>query len=176
MQLIEHGEVGSGGAASITFSAIPDDYTDLYIVASARTNQTANVWGDFELRPNGSTSGLSQRLLVGTGSTAFSGAEGTRIYGGGATSNTATANTFGSSTIYIPNYLSNVAKSVSGDMVTENNGTAALAQLGAGLWNNTAAITSIVLQAGTGSSTFLQHSSFSLYGILAGSDGIVSVS
>ena len=36
MTVIEHIEVGSGGAAEIEFDAIPADYTDLMILLSSR--------------------------------------------------------------------------------------------------------------------------------------------
>jgi hypothetical protein len=47
--------------------------------------------------------------------------------------------------MYIPNYAGSSNKSVSIDAVTENNATAAEANLVAGLWSSTAAITSITL-------------------------------
>jgi hypothetical protein len=88
--------------------------------------------------------------------------------------NSATSNTFGNGEIYIPNYLSGTAKSFSSDSVAENNGTEGWQVIQANLWSGTDAITSIELDPALG--TFVQYSSATLYGILAGSDGIVAVS
>jgi hypothetical protein len=76
---------------------------------------------------------------------------------------TDTANTFGNTDIYIPNYAGSANKSVSVDTVEENNGTTARALLGAILWSNTAAITALGLTPVSGS--FVQYSTATLYGI-----------
>jgi hypothetical protein len=61
---------------------------------------------------------------------------------------TATANTFGSTDIvHSKLYRSTNTNLQFSDGVDENNATLALAQLYAGLWSNTAAITSITLDA-----------------------------
>ncbi len=73
-------------------------------------------------------------------------------------------NTFANGEIYIPNYTASVNKSVSIDSVTENNATSAIAALDAGLWANTAAITSINLNGNNGN--FVQYSTAYLYGIV----------
>ena len=86
---------------------------------------------------------------------------------------TYTANTFGNSVIYIANYAGSTYKSFSKDSITENNATAADQGVGAGLWSNTAAITSLSL---TVTSNMVAGSTFSLYGITKGSDGIVTTS
>jgi hypothetical protein len=75
-----------------------------------------------------------------------------------------TANTFGNTSIYIPNYRSSAAKSFSVDAVTENNATLAYQNIQAGLWNNSAAITSISISFLSGGN-WAQGSSASLYGI-----------
>jgi hypothetical protein len=77
-----------------------------------------------------------------------------------ATGSSATASTFGSGLIYIPNYAGSTNKSYLTDWVTENNATAAYAGFTAGLLSNTAAITDVTL---TGS--FVQYSTATLYGI-----------
>ena len=176
MQLIEHYEVPSGGAASITFSAIPDTFTDLVIVLSSR-NSNAAVFGEVGLQFNGATSGYSFRALQGTGSSTVSfSSDGTStsVRAGLQAAGNATANTFGSFTIYIPNYRSSVSKSFSSDAVSENNGTTAYQEIIAGLSSVTSAITSISIVSR--STNFVQYSSASLFGVLAGSDGIVAVS
>jgi len=171
MQLIQHQELTSA-AASITFSAIAADWTDLLLKVSSRSTRTGNVDSLF-ISFNELTTNLSHRRLIGDGSSASS---STASNGQVAlvSDNNNTANTFGSTEIYIPNYLSSVAKSVSTDSVSETNATEAYQSIYATLWNATAAITSITLTLGNGN--FVSGSSATLYGILAGSDGIVTVS
>jgi hypothetical protein len=149
-------------AASVTFDNLPTSgYTDLKVVISARTDfagNTANIY----LRPNGATTNLSQRELYGTGSAAASTTDahlGLPVVGA-----TATANTFGNYEAYIPNYRSSNNKSISFDAVTENNATAVLTMLSAGLWSSTSTITSIVF---TADGNLVAGSTFSLYGIAA---------
>jgi hypothetical protein len=160
--------VGSGGAASVTFSSIPSTYTDLCIKMSARTG-TGFEWGTLNAQFNGSTSGYSGRQLQGTGSAAASSSSGSwgtnLIIIGRPTGANATTNTFGNSECYIPNYAGSNDKSLSSDGVSENNGTAAFAALLAGLWSNSAAITSIKIFDSDTSGDIKEYSTFTLYGI-----------
>ena len=126
----------------------------------------------FNFNGTGVGTNISVRLLEGSGAGVGSGTPTNGLLGFGNGNNT-TASTFGNSAVYISNYRSNVAKSISGDSVTENNATNAAQGLIAGLWNNTAAITSIQIIPFT--ANFAQHSTASIYGITAGSDGNVSV-
>lgn len=174
MQHIQTVTVGSGGAASITFSAIPDTFTDLVIVASVRSNRAA-VGDDVRIDLNTTSVGFTSRALVGTGSAASSFSSDNRA--GIVSAASSTGNTFGSVSLYIPNYRSLVAKSISTDSVGENNATAADQGIFATLWNPAvhAVITEAKLYPRLGSG-WLEHSSASLYGITAGSDGITAVS
>jgi len=162
--LLERTELNAS-AASVTFANIPQSgYTDLKIVYSARTN-VASTSDHILMQFNGSTSSLSGRRLVGNGSAAASYTVTTGP-AGQSSGNTSTANTFGSGEIYIPNYAGSTNKSWSADGVSENNATSAAAEFNAGLWSNTAAITSIKLIQEVGTA-FLTGSTFSLYGIAA---------
>jgi hypothetical protein len=175
MQVIQHQELSSA-QASITFSSIPQTFTDLYLVISGRLS-SANSEGLF-IEFNGSTSGYSARDLYGTGSSAASSTNPfgitSKLFIGSQASTAQTASTFGVTTAYIPNYTSSNQKSVSADNVYENNATAAGMDVLAGLWTGTAAISSIVITSNNGN--LVQYSSATLYGILKGSDGIVTVS
>jgi hypothetical protein len=158
-QLIEAITVGSGGASSVTFSSILGTYTNLKVVCSVR-GTAAYVNQSYQMTFNGtSTTGISARRLYGSGSATGSDTN-TTPEGVGAN---ATANTFANDEFYIPNYTSGNYKSYNIDNVGENNATTAYAMLHAGLWSNTAAITSIVFTASTGS--FVANSTFYLYGI-----------
>jgi hypothetical protein len=162
MQAIETVTVGSGGAASITFDSIPDTYTDLVILCSLRTTATGNP--SAEIFFNGVTTNRSERSLEGTGSgtNSFSTSQG---FFGVINPNNATANTFSSHEIYIPNYAASAAKSYSVDSVSENNATAAYQYTVAGLWNSTAAINEITIRRHPGTHDLMEHSTATLYGI-----------
>ena len=161
MTLIASNTVGSGGVSSVTFSSIPQTYTDLVIKISARGNSTGN-YDQLLFTFNGSTTSFTGKYIEGTGSTANSYSGGRYVFVNG---NAATTNTFGNAEVYIPNYAGSQNKSYSLDDVGENNATNALSHLTAGLWSNTAAITSITLDTGAYGNGILQYSTFYLYGI-----------
>lgn len=157
-ELIEHKKLDTA-AASITFSNIPQIYTDLVLLVTARNS--ANV-GAATLTFNTSGGTYSRRRLYGSGSQVYSDTGATDFEIGYSTF---TASTFSSASIYIPNYRSSVAKSYSSDSVSENNGTEAYQMLIAGLWSGTDAINSITLKTYLDSGNFVQHTSATLYGI-----------
>jgi hypothetical protein len=158
----------STSAASVTFSAIPNTFTDLVVRVSARTDraQTSDttkmtinadnsaIYSFTKLRGDG-TSALSNR---NTGNTSLS-VENTD-------GNTATSNTFDSTEIYIPNYLSTANKPISSIIMREDNSTAATTynSVQAHLYRNTSAITSLSFAPSNGPN-FVSGSSFFLYGI-----------
>lgn len=160
--LIEAKTLGSA-VASVTFSSIPQTYTDLQLLVSSRATQ--NVTRELiKIYPNGSTTSNNRILLFGydSGSTA-SGADTDKSIGW-QSGNSTTANTFTSASVYFPNYTSTNYKSYSADVVAENNSsTSWIVNLNASLWSNTAALTSIEIACET--STFAVNSTFYLYGI-----------
>jgi len=163
MELITSVTVGSGGAASVTLPAtgtIPSTYTDLKVVYSARVTQASIAVG-IAFTFNSSTSNFSSKILYGSGSSAVS-VSSTR-YAGSVPGSTATASTFSNNEVYIPNYTSSNFKSYSIDSVTENNATESYAYIAAGLWSDTAALTSLTLTPDNGN--FVEGSTFYLYGI-----------
>lgn len=158
--LISSVTVGSGGASSIDFTSIPATYTDLLVVLSGRTNRATYTADNLTPKFNTSTANFTFRALSGDGNVTYSDTS----YIPAFTASAATANTFSNVLIYVPNYTSSNYKSISIDSVTEHNGTTAYANLSAGLWSQTAAITSFGLQSAT-SSTIQQYSTAYLYGI-----------
>jgi len=173
MELIQTTTLGTA-AASIDFTSLPQDATDLMLFISART--TANdgvVWYDVKIEFNNNTSNLSARVAYGTGSAVATILDATSILLR-VNSNLSTASTFGNASIYVPNYAGSIQKSVSIDSVTENNSTAAFQAITAGLWANTAAITSVKATALTGNLD--AGTTISVYKITKGSDGIVTTS
>lgn len=153
----------TASAASVTFDSIPQTgYTDLKIVWSGRRESGAGyAIVDF----NGlSTANFSHKALEGNGASAYSFVAGNTNYAGPLVASTDTANTFSNCEMLIPNYTSANPKSFTIDAVSEHNGTTAYADMIAGLWNNTAAITAVKLSPHNGTN-FVAGSSFSLYGI-----------
>jgi hypothetical protein len=163
--LIASSTVGSGGAANIEFTSIPATYTDLLVKTSLRG---ASGGTDIKIQFNGSTASVySYVRLYGTGSAInTTGTTTTNLINNMVAQSSYTANTFGNGEIYIPNYTSAAAKSVSIDGVTENNATGSFQTLTVGLWNPAAqaAITSIKLEI-DGGGDFAQYSTAYLYGI-----------
>lgn len=172
MQPIFTQTVGAGGAASVVFNNIPQTFTDLQIEVSGRTTDTtlSNHVSDCLFRFNGVTSGYSSTWLRNnTGSPSSFRATG-NVWGSGLVINgrLTAANTFASSGFVLPNYTSSAFKSWSAYSSPESN-TANFDSANiyvAGLWSNTAPITSITLVDGYGN--FAQHSTFTLYGITKG--------
>lgn len=159
----------SSSAASVTFSAIPSTYTDLVLKASIRASDAgATATIDLILNSDSSTN-YSLTYLRGSGSAAASGrtSSATVINLGQSDGNGATSNTFANHEIYIPSYLISQNKPISAIGAQENNTSTAYIESRAGLWRNTAAITSLQLQptdVGLGIN-FVSGSSFYLYGI-----------
>lgn len=160
--------VGSGGAATIDFTSIPQTYTDLLLKLSFRSTAAGTHGGSAQMVFNNSTAqNYSFRYLRGSGFTSPGSAAATGVGYIRVTNNhpTAgnTANTFGSSEVYIPNYTSSNAKSTSEDSVEENNTAESYAQITAGVWTLTNAITRITLTSEA--TAFAQYSTATLYGI-----------
>jgi hypothetical protein len=177
---IAHTELGSQ-QASIALTSIPGTYTDLLLKTSLRVNRSTSDYQVFYLRINDDTTAanyLSRRLYrdgsFGVYSESSSG-DNQSLRPGASVYNLATSNTFSNGEFYIPNYTSSVAKSLSGDSVTENNSAEATLMIHAGRWAGTSAITKIELFDLNGSN-FMQYSSVTLYGITKGSSGGVTVS
>tara|TARA_R110000782_G_scaffold250946_1_gene338438 strand:+ start:390 stop:905 length:516 start_codon:yes stop_codon:yes gene_type:complete len=163
--LIQTVTVGAGGAASIEFTAIPQSGSELILVISNRVD--ANQF-EGQIQFNGDTaSNYSAVRLFTNGNGIFTGSSsGTGLYIYGIGRADATANTFASASIYVSNYTSSVAKTVSTEGVSENNNASAFSYLvgiGGGKWSGTAAITSLKLFAA--SSNFVQHTTASLFKI-----------
>jgi hypothetical protein len=161
--LLEKITVGAAGASSVTFSSIPQTgYTDLVVKVSGRSTRTASNISAYSLAFNGSTANFTYKWLEGNGSSASSGSSSNGLLMPDAG---ATANTFGNLEYYIPNYASSNYKSWSLDQATEDNTASAYLDLYAGLWSQTAAITSITLTDTI--ATWAANSTFYLYGVAA---------
>jgi hypothetical protein len=156
----------SSNASSVTFSSIPNTFTDLVLRWSGRDNSgSANYDIQCEFNGSGGTA-YSTIQIYGLGDAAISNAYTSSAYGRVAYSESSdsTSNVFSSDEIYIPSYAGSLNKAFSSVGVTENNSPnqRILTSAMASLWRNTSAITSIKLSNG---GTFVSGSSFYLYGI-----------
>jgi len=172
MTLIETKTLGAA-AASIEFTSIPQTFTDLVFFTSLRASTSGTSVEPCLVTFNANTSNYTARTLNSSGSAATSASVTSRLVFNAPRTGT-TANTFGNVSVYIPNYTGATNKSFSTHSVTEHNATEAHQTIIAGLWSNTAAITS-ALFAPT-ANNFEAGSTISLYGITKGSDGIVTTS
>ena len=160
MTLIQTTTLGTA-AATIEFTSIPQTYTDLFLLSSARNSGSAA--NEIAMTFNSQTTNRSERGLYGSGSAASSFTT-TILRAGQTTDSTQTANTFGNSSCYISNYAGSTNKTCLSTFAQDKNGAGAV-ESSVGLWRNTAAITSISLnQAASG--TFATGSTATLYGIL----------
>ena len=167
MELIEAKTLASA-TANVTFTTIPQTYTDLKLLISSKSSegsQSANYWIQFNSDTGANYT--NKRIYSGAttaasdnGNTGINGISAGFIPGDIAN----TTSTFSNCEIYIPNYAGSATKSVSCDSSSEGNQTSGVwLNMAAGLWNNTAAITSLTI-AVTGASQTI-GSTFYLYGI-----------
>lgn len=153
--------VGSTAVSTITFSDIPQTYTDLFILCSLRTDRGAAVADAPWVKFNGSATSPTNNRFFGSGTTVTSDTNAWTL----ANATSSTSNTFANNSFYIPNYTGSTNKSFSIDSAVENNAVEAYASLQAGLWSSTAAITSIEFNLAVTGRNFVQYSSITLYGI-----------
>jgi hypothetical protein len=163
--------VGSGGAADVTFTSIPSTFTHLQIrgISKSTVTNAGNTYDYLIVQFNSDTgSNYSQHGLVGSGSSASAFGNATQtstIAGFMVRADAAAANMFSASVTDILDYKSTskykTIRTLTGNDV---NGTPGAVGFVSGLWQNTAAITSIVLKNGVGYN-FAQYSQFALYGI-----------
>jgi len=153
--------VGSGGAATISFTSIPQTYTDLLILYSCRSSDSATNWNNMKLSFNGSASDGVWRFLAMYNAGMAEGSGGqVEVW---INFNASTGNSFSNSYVYITDYAVAASKNIYVDTAAEGNAQDQILGMVGGLWNNNAAITSITATPSSGS--FMQYSSATLYGI-----------
>jgi hypothetical protein len=146
--------------SSITFSSIPQGYTDLVLVFNGAHATTAE---DFQIQVNSDTgSNYSRMWLTGTGSAAASGRASTQTYmriNQNAYLGTAFAYA------YIVQFMNYSNATTFKTVLSRANGQPNGVDASVNLWRSTAAITSIYCY--TPSGNFATGSTFTLYGIKA---------
>jgi hypothetical protein len=162
--------VGSGGSSTIEFTNIPQNYKDLCVKLSLRSDRSGVQSTGFNLYAfnNDTGSTLSRKWILGESLTPSSaaGTAASIMQIASIPAATATANTFANIEINIPNYNSSKLKSINIDTVSEDNSsTGYLLFHTATLWNNISPITSMKFYANSGN--LVQYSTATLYGIRA---------
>lgn len=159
----------TSNTASVTFSAIPDEFAHLQIRMEARTAETSSQFSDIDIRFNGDTSNsYSRHELNAISSVSFSYAETQpqlRLNRAATTSDTTSPNVTG----YFAPILSDVFNYSSSSKFTNLIGmhgsiSADSFYFGGGTYNSNAVVTSLTL---TPAASFLSGSRFSLYGVRA---------
>jgi hypothetical protein len=154
--------VGSGGAAYIEFTGIPQTYTDLILFTSLRSTNGGST-DDVQMQPNSAAPSAGRRLY-GESTSVGTNFDGYPIRSDSAG---ATSSAFGNSFTYIPNYTGSASKAIISDTVTENNSTAQYSvgtQMSSVNYNVTTGITSLKIDPDYGA-TLVQFSTATLYGI-----------
>jgi hypothetical protein len=165
-QLIETVEVGSGGAASIEFTSIPQDGIDLLLVVSARGVSGGSDYSTVKPKFNNDSSANYDHIVLrglGGSVSSFSATGDTEGFIGRTSGSASTANTFGSFALTISNYASTTDKSYSVDSISENNSANAAQHLVAGRYSTSSGISEVSMRIL--SDTFAQYSTASLYTI-----------
>lgn len=157
--------VGAAGTSSIDFTSIPGTYTDLTILCSLRTDNSASSYGEMVyIKLNGSTTNFTLKRLEAYGTTVSASSETDGRFGR-ANNAAQTASAFSNILLYLPNYAGSTNKPWYSDAVNDTNGSTNEMFFHGALWSNTAAITSISLVGSEVGSKFVQYSTATLYGI-----------
>ena len=151
--------VGSGGAASITFTSISSNYTHLQIRAIGKPTSSGGQEILFTL--NGDTgSNYNSHQLYGSGSSAVANAKGTSANAWLTYWDNAQ---FGSFVTDILDYKDTNKYTTTRSLGGHDLNGSGFILFRSGLWMNTAAVTSISIFASSGN--LAEYSQFALYGI-----------
>jgi hypothetical protein len=155
----------SSAAASVTFSSIPNTYTDLVFILNVRT-VSAVTGVQFFCRLNGDgASNYSWTNVAGNGSSAYS----ERLTNDAYCRLGTVAGSLSASGIFSPNIinLQNYSNTTTNKTIlTRGNTTSAEVAASVSLWRSTSAISSVVFYV-AGLANWDTGSTFTLYGIKA---------
>lgn len=151
---------------TITFSSIPQTYTDLAIRWSARANTGGNTFDQLTFVLSSTGTSYSNLYFQGVQSSGITqGIFGSQTFvriNNGYQGSSSTANTWSNNEIYIPNYTVSNYHPIGWTNGIEQNSTEASLNLNAGLDYGTTPVSSITL---TAQNNLAIGSSFYLYGI-----------
>ena len=154
--------VGAGGSSTVSFTNIPQGYTDLKFIFSAQGTYASAAFDGVYLSFNGSTDNFTGKYTQAiTPSTPTSGSLGRYV---GAFPTTTLTSKFGSAELYISGYSSNKYKMYTADAVTGGySSNQALLEFINATWSNPAPVTSVSFAFLSGN--FAQYSTVTMYGI-----------
>jgi hypothetical protein len=158
--------VGSGGASNVEFTSIPSTYTHLQVRVLARSDRSAGV-DILSLTMNGAGGTYSDHLVYGDGTSPSTDVNSNygKINIQRLASDNLSASIFSGFVIDILDYANtNKYKTVRYLSGYDANGSGRVG-FGSGLYQSTAAITSLKFQGLEYSSNYKQYSTFALYGI-----------
>jgi hypothetical protein len=158
--------VPSGGASSISFVGVPQNYAHLQIRGIARDSR-ANAATNLYIQYNGDTgANYTAHELYGNGSSAvanFEGTSQTSAFAARVAGNNSAASSFGGFVIDVLDYANTNKYKTNRSLAGHEDNSSGAIWLISGLWLNTSAVTSITITPVT--SPILQYSQFALYGI-----------
>jgi hypothetical protein len=150
----------TANATTVTFSSIPQTYTDLCLIVTATSSSGGdNLW----IRYNGSASGYSGTTLYGTGTAAGTTRRSTQTRLMTEVAYPTTAQGFH----YIANIMNYSNTTTYKTTLIRANAAGQGAEVYVGLYQSTAGITQLDFQVGVGTVSFATGSTFTLYGIKA---------
>ena len=154
--------VGAGGSSTVSFTNIPQGYTDLKFIFSAQGTYASAAFDGVYLSFNGSTNNFTGKYTQAiTPSTPTSGSLGRYV---GAFPTTTLTNKFGSAELYVSEYSSNKYKMYTADAVTGGySSNQALLEFINSIWSNPTPVTSVSFAFLSGN--FAQYSTVTMYGI-----------
>ena len=165
--LIQSVLITGSNSATVTFSNIPQTYTDLKLLMTPRNSRTDGNAGYLNISFNDSTSPFVTRAIYDSGNGGIgAGSDSSNTISYAVTTSFMGANIFSNGEIYIPNYTGNQYKNFYCDMGAEDTALSnPYGVLMGAIWSNTSAITKIILTSSNGSYAFVPYSNFYLYGI-----------
>ena len=146
-------------ATSVTFSSIPQTYTDLVMVINGTASGGVNTQTQVGNNSVDTGSNYSETLLVGNGSAASSSRDTSLSYSILFNSYTGQGNHI----LHFMNYANTTTYKT---MLSRSDTASNIASLWVSLWRSTAAIN--IIKIGSGNQTFSSGMTFNLYGIQAG--------
>jgi hypothetical protein len=156
--------VGSGGAADIVFSNIPQTYTHLQLRGISKISTSSGYIG-FRLNSDTSVNSYTWHSFSGDGASPGTGSSATGTFGWNPITQTlgGSTNVFSGVVIDLLDYKNtNKYKTMRAISGYDNNGSGVIG-ITSGLWLSTSAVTNITLDFSA--NDFAQHSTFALYGI-----------
>jgi len=157
----------NGTSNGVTFSSIPQTYTDLILVVNYRSQVVSATDGLYLYANNTANGDYSSTLLIGNGSSVSSTRYTSDYYGSncGYVPGASTASgTFGSAIIHIQNYTNTTTFKTA---ITRSNTTGSFVTAAVSLLRGTGAITSVSPFVYGSASNLVSGSNATLYGIKA---------